>query len=127
MKKALLLFVLLSLSITAFANQKNNPPKETEAVVYVYRPSKFVGFGDVFTLKVNGEKKGKIKNGKKFILKLPSGKTKFKVRGTKIELDLQAGQTYYLRSVLVRNMLIGKPDLVPVTEQFAKTELKSIK
>lgn len=127
MKKSLLLLVALSLSITLFAKSNKNLPKETEVVVCIYRPSNFVGFGDVYNLKVNGKKKGKIKNGKKLILNLPIGKTKFKVRGTIIELDLQAGKTYYLRSVLVRNMLIGKPDLVAVNQEFAKTELKNIK
>lgn len=129
MKKTLLLLTFLFLSISTFANQKTDPPIESEikVIVCVYRPNNFVGFGALFNLKVNGEKMGKIKNGKKITLKLVPGKTKFKVRGKTVELELQAGKTYYLRSVLVRNMLLGKPDLVAVTEEFAKTELKSIK
>ncbi|MDY8136045.1 DUF2846 domain-containing protein [Aquimarina sp. 2201CG5-10] len=129
MKKTLLLLAFLFSSISMLANQKIDPPTESEAkaIVCIYRPSNFVGFGRVFNLKVNGEEIGKIKNGKKVILKLPLGKTIFKVRGKTVELELQAGKTYYLRSVLVRNMFLGKLDLVAVTEEFAKRELKSIK
>ncbi|GMN05166.1 hypothetical protein MTsPCn5_05540 [Croceitalea sp. MTPC5] len=129
MKKTLLVLAFLFSSLATFPNQKSDPPKESgaNAIVCVYRPNNFVGFGAVFNLKVNGEKTGKIKNGKKIILTLPVGKTNFEVRGKTIALELQAGKTYYLRSVLVRNMLLGKPDLVVVTEEFAKTELKSIK
>jgi len=129
MKKKLLVLVFLFLSIAIYANQKNDPPTvlATNVIICIYRSNNLVGFAYAYNLKINGKKMGKIKNGKKITLKLTSGKTKFQVRGKTIELELQAGKTYYLRSVLVRNMLIGKPDLVVVTEEFAKTELQNIK
>ena len=128
MKKAFVFITILFLSISAYSTNHLNPPIKSEvATVYVYRPNNIVGFGAVYNLKVNGHKMTKIKNGKKSILKLPAGKTRFSVKGNTIEINLQPGKTYYLRSVIVRNMLLGKPDLVAVQEQFAKTELLKIK
>ena len=119
----ILLLCFLTSSFTLSDSQSIDSYKIEKAIVYVYRPNNFVGFVSVFNLKVNGEKMAKIKNGKNLVLELEPSVTEFKIRNKTLELNLEAGKTYYLRTVIVRNMFLGKPDLTEVTESFAESEL----
>ncbi len=125
-------FIMSTLTLMLFltptfssGNTKTSPSssKENLAVVHIYRPNKIIGFGWVFNLRINEEKITKIKNGVHLVLNLEPGQTCFKVKGKTIKINLESGKVYYLRSFIVRNMLLGKPDLVEVTESTAKQEL----
>lgn len=123
-----LLSVLLLLSLPVFASA--TPPVENSnegALVHVYRPRNFVGFGWIFSLKANGEKVAKVKNGRHIVLQLPAGETQLEMYGDSFKINLESGEEYFLRASLRRNMLLGKPELVEVTESFAKNELKRLK
>jgi len=112
---------LIFIPIIGIAQHNND--FETKAIIHVYRPSKVAGFGWAFKLKANGNKIAKIKNGKHVVLAVEPGNTNLEMNKNKIKMDLKAGHVYYFRVSITRNLLIGKPELLEVTETFAKTEI----
>ena len=96
---------------------------EETVTVHVYRPKRLVGFAWVFQLKRDGEKCGRIKNGGHLVFKLKPGKVTFSVKKKEVELYLEKGKTYYLRSFIAAGVYIGSLDLIEVTEPFALKEL----
>lgn len=121
----LVVYVLL-FSTSVFAKtepKKDNDVKKEKAVVHVYRPARIVGFGWNFNLKVNGQKTIKVKNGKQLTLEFEPGKTQFQMKNKCIEMNLEPGIHYYLRASLIKNLLLGKPEVVEVTEEYAQCEL----
>lgn len=92
------------------------------AYVHVYRPKKFIGFGWVFYLKGNGKTITKVKNGGYEVLKLKPGKTQFSIKKKKVDINLEAGKTYYLRASIINGIPIGKPHLEEVSKAYVKEE-----
>lgn len=121
--KSFFVLILVLAPFFVMGNPQIDPP-DGVATVHVYRPQNIIGFAWVFNLKVNGEKYGKIKNGRHLILSFTPGKTVFSVKKKEVELNLEAGKTYYLRSFIEAGYIIGSLDLVEVTESFARQELK---
>lgn len=127
MKKISVLIVFtVFASISVFAEKKTPEMIQEKAVVHIYRPSRVVGFGWVFKLKMKGKESAKLKNGKHLTLKLEPGKTEFRIKNNIIDMNLEPGKHYYLRASLVRNMFLGKPEIVEVTEQQAKKEIANL-
>ena len=109
--------------LPAFAHGGEDPKPKAKAVVHIYRPNRAVGFGWVFKLKANGEDVGKIRNGRHFTIELEPGQAQFVMNKNNVQLNLEAGKEYYLRASLVRNLLLGRPELVEVTEAYAQSEI----
>lgn len=121
----LLALTMLSLPLFATNHPATGDPTE-QAIVRVYRPANIVGFGWIFKLKANGEKVARVKNGRHLMLNLAPGQTEFKMNGKQMSLDLKPGTHYYLRASLVRNLLLGKPELVEVTPTYAVAEMAAL-
>ncbi len=118
---------IVFLSVAAFANTDPLDKKKQEfATVHIYRPVRVVGFGWVFNVKVNDATTTKVKNGNYVTLKLAPGKTRFKLNKSSISTNLEAGKQYYFRTSLVRNLLLGKPEIVEVTKQQASKEMDKL-
>ncbi len=115
---------LLFVPLFGIGSHSIDPPKTKTAIVHVYRPLKFAGFGWVFKLKANGEKIASVKNGEHLTLELAPGMTKFNIKKRTIEINLEAGKSYYLRTYLIRDGFVGNIELIEVTESFAKSELE---
>ncbi|MBX2840860.1 MAG: DUF2846 domain-containing protein [Flammeovirgaceae bacterium] len=124
MKNYYFLLVLLMLSTSIFANPDIPEEKET-VTVHIYRPKRLVGFGWTFHLKVNNEVVAKVKNGKAYTLELPSDEFLIQLKKSKITINPESGKEYYFRAYLVRNMFLGKPELVLVEKEFAQNEMKA--
>jgi len=124
---SVLIICMMFLSISVFA-ETNPKCKEVEenAIVHIYRPSRLVGFGWNFKLNMNGEKLAMVKNGKHLVLEVEPGQTAFKMKSNFIELNLEPGKHYYFRASLTRNMFLGKPEIVEVTEEQAQKELNKL-
>lgn len=123
----MLIICVMFISTSVFAESEPKPEMAQEkAVVHIYRPARIVGFGWNFKLEMKGEKSGKVKNGKHLTLKLEPGKTEFKMKKNFIQMNLEPGKHYYLRASLTRNMFLGKPEIVEVTERQAKMELNNL-
>lgn len=124
---SMLMIVTIFASASVFAEKKQKLDNEQEpAVVHVYRPARVIGFGAVFKLKTKEGIVARVKNGKHLSVKLDSGKTKFKMRNSSIDIDLEPGKHYYLRTSIIRNMFFGKPELVEVTENQAQKEIADL-
>ncbi len=93
------------------------------ARVHVYRPKKIIGFGWVFNLKGNGKTIAKVKNGGYEVLELSPGKIRFSIKQKTVDINLEAGKTYYLRASLINGIPIGKPHLEEVSETYVEEEL----
>ena len=114
--------VLMSASV--FANTvPGKDAKSEKAIVHIYRPARLVGAGWVFKLITNNSKSAKIKNGGNLTIEVEPGRTQFRVKKSLVEIELEAGKHYYLRASLARNMILGKPEIVEITEQQAKREM----
>lgn len=127
MKKlnALIIFTIF-VSFSAFAEKKTPDSTQEKAVVHIYRPSRIVGFGWVFKLKMKDNQSAKVKNGKHLTLKFEPGETEFRIKNNLINMNLEPGKHYYLRASLVRNMFLGKPEIVEVTKQQARKEIANL-
>lgn len=127
MKKisAIIIFTVF-VSVLTFGEDKSTEIVQEKAVVHIYRPSRIVGFGWVFKLKTKGKESAKVKNGKHLTLQFEPGKTEFRIKNNSIEMNLEQGKHYYIRASLVRNMFLGKPEIVEVTEQQAKKEIANL-
>lgn len=126
-KLSMLMICAIFTSISVFAEKKQKPKMiQKNAVVHIYRPARVVGFGWVFKLKIDGGKVAKVKNGKEMTLELGSGKTEFKMMNSSLEVNLEPGKHYYLRASLIRNMFLGKPELVEVTDNQAQKEMANL-
>ncbi|WP_422858932.1 DUF2846 domain-containing protein [Flagellimonas sp. S174] len=119
------IFVVLFILFQPILLGSESIPTGKETVtVHVYRPKKLIGFAWVFNLKLDGEKCGRIKNGDHLVFELEPGKATFSIKKKKVELNLEKGKTYYLRSFISAGVYIGSLDLVEVTESFALRELE---
>lgn len=96
--------------------------EEAVAYVHIYRPKKFIGFGWVFNLKGNGKTITNVKNGGYEVLKLKPGKTQFSIKQKTVDINLEAGKTYYLRASIINGIPIGKPNLEEVSKAYVKEE-----
>ncbi len=128
MKKVIKLCICVCfISTSVFAGTYPDPEPEVpseKSVIHVYRPSRIVGFGWNFKLMADGRKVGKVKNGDHLILELDAGQVQLQMNKNNIDLNLEPGKHYYLRASLVRNIFLGKPEIVEVTETQAKGELE---
>lgn len=126
-KLCMLIICIMFISTIVCAETEPKPEMVLEnAIVHIYRPARIVGFGWNFKLEMKGEKSGKVKNGKHLTLKLEPGKTEFRMKKNFIQMNLEPGKQYYLRASLTRNMFLGKPEIVEVTEQQALKELGNL-
>lgn len=118
---------IIFISTSGYAEIEIKPEPRSESVfLHIYRPTRIVGFGWNFKLKAKGKKLTKIKNGEYLTLKLESGMTEFNMGNSFMEMNLESAKHYYLRASLTRNMLLGKPEIVEVTERQAKKEIANL-
>jgi hypothetical protein len=100
--------------------------------VVFFRPSKFVGAAIGFKVRENGAELGKLRNGKYFILKVAPGTHQYDVHSeTKdvLNLEIEAGQTYYVQGLLGVGIIAGRPNLTPSdasTFEGMKAKLKEV-
>lgn len=119
--------LLVSTSVLAETNSGQNVDgNESKVVVHVYRPNRVIGFGWNFNFKANGEKASKVKNGEHLTLEFEPGQTEFQIKNSSVEINLEPGKQYYLRASLIRNMFLGKPEIVEVTAPYARNELANL-
>ncbi len=94
------------------------PPKEGEARVWFYRPSKFLGSAVQPIVFVNGEEVGKAQPGCFFFADRPSGT--FEIHCTtewadKAQLTVTTNQAHYVRLTMLPGVFVGHvlPKVVP--------------
>ena len=129
----LLIFCLTGLAATAQEPAADSPKstdaKPTKATVYVYRYKQFVGSALAPSVYCDETELARMENGRYFTVKLDPGKHSFrsndKQSGT--ELDMKAGQEYFVRVELVAGAMKGHGRLVLMSPEQGGYELKSSK
>jgi|GEM_PF-2293772 len=99
------------------------------ATVYIYRPKSFMGMALHPTVMLDGKDLINIGNGRLFVGRFPPGKRLFKMDDGKsgAELDLQAGQSYYLKVEIVPGFWKGGGKMTHVTHEQGGVEVQDLK
>src|SRR5260370_26456450 len=129
----LLIFCFTGLSAIAQQptadSQKTTVAKPSKASVYVYRYKQFAGSALAPSVFCDEIELARMENGRYFTVKLDPGKHTFrsndKQSGT--ELDVKAGQEYFLRVEIAAGAMKGHGRLVLMSPEQGGYELKSSK
>ena len=110
-------------------------PKQDRGLVYVYRPSSFVGGGVYYDIHVTNPSNpdfiaGELVNGSYVQIDIPSGeseiwgKTESK---SSVTLDVKKGETYCVKGGVGIGFIVGRPNLEVVDMAICKTEIVETK
>jgi len=129
----LLIFCLTGLAAiaqqTSADSQKTTDAKPSKATVYVYRYKQFVGSALAPSVFCDEMELARAENGRYFTVRLDPGKHSFrsndKQSGT--ELDMKAGQEYFLRVEIATGVMKGHGRLVLMSPEQGSYEMKSSK
>ena len=128
------LLVVCFMGVAAIAQDAAAPAKapdanSSKATVYVYRYKQFVGSALAPSVYCDEAELARMENGRYFTVKLDPGKHTFrsndKQSGT--DLDLKAGQEYFLRVEIAAGAMKGHGRIVVMSPEQGSYELKSSK
>lgn len=102
---------------------------DTKATVYVYRYKQFTGSALAPSVYCDEMQLAKMENGRYFTVRMDPGKHVFHSNDKQagIELDLKAGQQYFIRVEIVAGMMKGHGRLLLVAPEQGTYEMKSSK
>lgn len=114
---------------TAADSQKTPDVKPSKATVYVYRYKQFVGSALTPSVYCDETELARMENGRYFTVKLDPGKHSFHSNDKQsgMELDVKAGQEYFLRVELVAGAMKGHGRLILMAPEQGGYELRSSK
>lgn len=103
--------------------------ESTAAAVYVYRYKQFVGSALSPSVYCDEVQLARMDNGRYFMVRLPPGKHAFRSNDKQsgLELDLKAGQRYFIRVEIAPGFMKGHGRLIHMTTEQGSYELKSKK
>lgn len=103
-------------------------PADGTAQIVFFRPWKFAGGGVNFKVREGDTELGKLSAGKYFIVDVAPGTHSYAVHSeTKdvLELEVEAGETYYVKGGISMGVLVGRPNISPSNEgEFAAAQKK---
>jgi hypothetical protein len=145
--KLLLTYVLTfcSLAATSFGQQPSTPSQPTapqgestpviaqpatqgeKAKIYFYRYKQYVGSALAPSVYCDEAELARMQNGRYFVVKLEPGKHTFRSNDKQsgVEVDLKAGQEYFVRVELATGFMKGHGRVVAVVPEQARFELKA--
>ena len=91
---------------------------DTGSVVF-FRESKFAGAAVSFKVREGETELGKLSSGTYFVAKLAPGPHEFTVHSEAkdvLNLEVEAGETYYLQGSISMGFMVGRPNLAPSDE-----------
>ena len=104
-------------------------PASDKAGLYVYRDGIATTIDNNITL--NGQCLGQSKKGGYFFIELPAGKHKLETialfKQNVIDLDMQAGKSYYVRHYLQFHVVAPYPNLEVMSEAKARPAIAKLK
>lgn len=133
MSMIILLGVVLLLSSCASlgpAYQKADKIPEGAGLVYLYRPSSFVGGGVSYDIKVGETVITTLYNGGYYSYFAKPGEVEFWAKTeskSSVTLDVKAGQTYYLKGTVGVGFFVGRPHLMVVSTDVGEKEIVECK
>ena len=129
------LSALLLTGLLAFAQEPSTTtaasasPNSAKATLYVYRYKQFVGSALEPSVFCDDVQLARMTNGRYFTVKVDAGKHTFHSNDKQsgIELDMKAGQEYFIRVEIAPGAMKGHGRLVLMSPEQATYELKSDK
>jgi hypothetical protein len=114
---------------TTAGSQRTADAKSTKATVYVYRYKQFVGSALSPSVYCDETELARMENGRYFTVKLDPGKHNFHSNDKQsgMDLDVKAGQEYFLRVEIASGFAKGHGRLVLMSPEQGGYELKSSK
>jgi hypothetical protein len=129
-----LLFVVVLSGLFAFGQEATKPAPQTgtkasKATVYFYRYKQFVGSALSPSIYCDGAELARMENGRYFTANVEAGKHSFTSNDKQsgIDLDLRAGDEYFIRVEIAAGFAKGHGRLVLVPREQGEFELKSDK
>jgi hypothetical protein len=116
-------------TLVAVATETSATSNATDAIVYIYRPSKMVGKALEPSVFVDDMELARMDNGRYFALKLKPGKHIIHLTDDKkgYAIDMGPGQTYYFRIGIEMGMWKGHGKITLDDADRAVKEIKKIK
>ncbi len=103
-----------------------NMPSD-QGIIYVYRPSTFVGSAIRPKLEIDGQLICKLPNGGYYAHICDPGEVVVMAK-TEVRKDLtirvKPGETYYVRMRIIMGVFMGRPELIPVSQFQGETEIR---
>jgi hypothetical protein len=130
----ILLFVGLVSSLSVLAQDGSASPaspdeKQSPAKVYVYRYKQFVGGALAPSVYCDEVQLARMDNGRYFMATIAPGKHSFRSNDSQsgMDLELKAGQEYFLRVEIATGFMKGHGRLVVMPREQASYELRTSK
>jgi len=134
MRELQLLLSMTLLTLFAFAQEPSGTTQatdkgDTKATVFVYRYKQFTGSALSPSVYCDEVQLAKMENGRYFTVRIDPGKHIFHSNDKQagIELDLKAGQQYFVRVEIATGFMKGHGRLLLVAPEQGSYELKSSK
>lgn len=108
-------------------------PAEGMGQIVFFRPSKFKGAAISYKVREGETELGKLNNGAYFVVQVAPGAHAYTVHSEAkdvLNLEVEAGETYYVVGGISMGFMAGRPNLSPATEadfQAAAAKLKPAK
>jgi hypothetical protein len=131
----ILSLAIFLMSVLAVAQESTTTAPQTaevnpaKATVYVYRYKQFVGSALAPSVYCDESQLARMDNGRYFAAKIDPGKHTFRSNDPQsgLELDVKAGQEYFLRVEIAAGVMKGHGRLVLMSPEQGSYELKSKK
>jgi len=130
---AFYLLVLLILSGCAGLGpvyEKIEMVPQGKGLVYIYRPSNFIGGGSWYKVKVGETPITTLHNGGYYPYFSDPGKVEFWAKTetkSAVTLDIEANETYYVKGTIGMGLFLARPDLSVVTNEIGSHEITGCK
>ena len=110
--------------------QKVEATPTEKGLVYIYRPSSFIGGGVSYDVKVGETAVTTLYNGGYYPYLSSTGEVEFWAKTeskSSVTLDVRAGQTYYIKGTVGVGIFVGRPHLMIVGADVAEKEIVKCK
>lgn len=112
------------------AFQKTEKISDNVGLVYIYRPSKFIGGGVSYDVRANGVVVTTLYNGGYYPYLAKPGEIEFSAKTestSAVTIDIKAGQTYYIKGTVGIGIIVGRPHLMIVPAEVGEKEIVECK
>ncbi|HEX7722919.1 MAG TPA: DUF2846 domain-containing protein [Pyrinomonadaceae bacterium] len=118
-----------SLSVNGTLADRQTNALNSDGRVYFYRYKQFIGYRVKPSVYCDESQLARIENGRFFITKVAPGKHTFRSNDKQsgLELDIQAGHTYYIRVEIVDGFLKQYGRLVLMSNEQGAYEISKLK
>lgn len=114
----------------AATNSLIGPAPADKGQIVFYRESKFAGAALGFKVREGETELGKLRSGNYFVITAEPGRHEYNMRSEVkdvLPLEVEAGETYYVKASISMGILAGRPNLAPSDEASFLAVAKKLK